>query len=59
MTRLVYLSMFAFALCFSAVGCGSSGNTVIEDTRSPAEIQQELDDYDKQMEDAAASDVKK
>lgn len=55
MSRLVYSVMLAFSLSLlsiSAVGCGGGGgeNTVIEETRTPAEIQQELDDYDQQME---------
>lgn len=61
MTRLVYSFMFAFTLSilsFSAVGCGGSGeNTVIEDTRSEAEIQQEEEDYEKQMEADSEGDV--
>ena len=55
MSRLIYSVMFASSLSvlsISAVGCGGgSDNTVIEDTRSPAEVQQELEDYDKQMEE--------
>jgi hypothetical protein len=46
--------MFAFSLSvlsISAVGCGGPENTVIEDTRSQAEIDQEMEDYDKQMEE--------
>ncbi|WP_182871338.1 hypothetical protein [Stieleria mannarensis] len=53
MSRLFYSFMFVFGLSvisFTAVGCGES-NTVIEDTRSEEEIQQELDDYEKQMEE--------
>ena len=61
MSRLVYSVMFAFSLSvlsISAVGCGGSGNnTVIEDTRSQAEIDQEEADYEKMMEEADASDV--
>ncbi|QDV47414.1 hypothetical protein Enr13x_73230 [Stieleria neptunia] len=55
MSRLVYSALFAFSLSvlsFSAVGCGGSGNEVIEDTRSEAEINQEMEDYEKQMEEA-------
>ncbi len=58
MSRLVYSFMFAFSLLVlsvSAVGCGGPKNTVIEDTRSPAEIQQEMEDYDKEMEAVRAS----
>ncbi len=55
MSRLCYLAMFAFCLSISAVGCGSSGNQVIEDTRSPAEVDQQMQDYDKQMEETAKS----
>jgi len=46
--------MYAFSLSvlsIPAVGCGSPSNTVIEDTRSPADVQQEMDDYDKQMKE--------
>ncbi len=53
MSRLCYSAMFAFSLSvlsFSAVGCGDPGNEVIEDTRPAAEIQKELEDYDKEME---------
>ena len=53
MSRLVNSVMFAFSLCvlsIPAVGCGGgSENTVIEDTRSDAEQQKEMDDYEKQM----------
>jgi len=53
--------MFAFCLAvlsISAVGCGGkSENTVIEDTRSAAEVQKAMDDYDKEMEEQSASAV--
>ena len=52
--------MFAFSLfvlSIAAVGCGGPENTVIEDTRSQAEIEQEEADYEKQMEEAESSDV--
>ena len=52
MSRLVCSFTFVCSLIvftISSVGCGSSGNTVIEDERSEAEIQQELDDYEEQM----------
>ncbi|PAY18030.1 hypothetical protein CKO51_18710 [Rhodopirellula sp. SM50] len=60
MSRLIHSVMFAFSLfllSISAVGCGSPENTVIEDTRSQAEIEQEEADYEKQMEEAEESDV--
>ncbi|MDV6032380.1 MAG: hypothetical protein F9B45_20290 [Phycisphaera sp. RhM] len=60
MSRLIHSVMFAFSLLIlsiSAVGCGGPENTVIEDTRSTAEIEQEEADYEKQMEEAAESDV--
>lgn len=60
MSRLVSSVMFAFSLSvlsFSVVGCGGgTENSVIEDTRSPAEIDQEMEDYEKQMD--AVEDVK-
>jgi hypothetical protein len=52
--------MFAFCLSvlsISAVGCGGPENTVIEDTRSDAEIAQEEAEYEKMMEESEASDV--
>ena len=52
--------MFAFSLSvlsISAIGCGGSENTVIEDTRPQAEIDQEDADYEKMMEESAAEDV--
>ena len=55
MSRLVYSALFAFSisvLSFSAVGCGGASNEVIEDTRSEADIQQEMEDYEKQMEES-------
>ena len=60
MSRLVYSVMFAFSLSvlsISAVGCGGPENTVIEETRSQAEIDQEDADYEKMMEESAAEDV--
>ena len=60
MSRLVYSVMFAFSLSvlsISAIGCGGSENTVIEDTRPQAEIDQEDADYEKMMEESAAEDV--
>ncbi|MCS7469571.1 hypothetical protein NZK35_23205 [Stieleria sp. ICT_E10.1] len=60
MSRLIHSVMFAFSLfvlSISAVGCGGPDNAVIEDTRSDAEIQQEMEDYEKEMEAAAAEDV--
>jgi hypothetical protein len=61
MSRLVHSVMIAFSVSvvfLSTVGCGGSGNTVIEDTRPAAEVQQQLEDYDKQLEADAASAVK-
>ncbi len=58
MSRLCYSAMCAFSLCVlavSAVGCGGSGNTVIEDTRPPSEVQQEIENYDAQMKESASS----
>lgn len=60
MSRLVYSVMFACCLSvlsLSAVGCGGADNTVIEDTRSEADIDQEEADYEAQMEEDAESDV--
>ena len=60
MSRLVYSVMFAFSLSFlsiSAIGCGGPENTVIEETRSQAEIDQEDAEYEKMMEESAAEDV--
>ena len=57
MSRLVYSVMFAFSLSvlsLTVVGCGTPENTVIEDTRSEAEIAQEDADYEAQMEESAA-----
>jgi len=59
MSRLVYSVMFAFCLSvlsFSVVGCGET-NEVIEDTRSQADIDQEEEDYEKQMEEDVSADV--
>ena len=54
MKRLVYLAMCALGLSvlsFSAVGCSGGGsNTVIEDTRSQAEIDKEAENYEAEME---------
>ena len=56
MSRLVssvMLGLSVSVLSISAVGCGGTPeNTVIEDTRSQAEIDQEMEDYEKQMESA-------
>ena len=54
MSRLVYSVMFAFGLAvlsLSTVGCGggSSENTVIEETRSEAEIAAEDAEYEAMM----------
>ena len=60
MSRLGYSVVFAFGLfvlSLSAVGCGTPDNTVIEETRTEAEIAQEEADYEAQMEEADASDV--
>lgn len=51
MSRLVCSALFGvcmFVVSITAVGCGSD-NAVIEDTRSPDEIQQEMDAYDKEL----------
>ncbi|QDT09415.1 hypothetical protein [Planctomycetes bacterium K23_9] len=61
MPRLTYSLMFAFCLSivsFTAVGCGES-NTVIEDTRSEADVVQEEEDYEKQMQEMESSDISK
>lgn len=55
MSRLFYSTLFAFSVSVFAIGCGGSGNEVIEDTRSPAEVQQEQEDYEQQMEDTMDS----
>ena len=55
MSRLFFSALFAFSVSVFTVGCGGSGNEVIEDTRSPAEVQQEQDDYEKQMEETMDS----
>ncbi len=59
MSRLVYSVAFAFCsvLSISAVGCGGSGNEVLEETRTQAEIDQEEADYEAQMEADASADV--
>ena len=60
MSRLLYSVVCACCLSvlsFSAVGCGDSGNTVIEDTRPAAEIDQAEADYEKEMEESESSDV--
>lgn len=52
MSRLAFSFAFAFCLSvlsFSTVGCGSDDNTVIEDTRSDAEIAQEEEEYEEMM----------
>ena len=55
MSRLVFSALFAFSisvLSFSAVGCGGSGeNEVLVDTRSEAEIEQDMADYEAEMEE--------
>ncbi len=39
MARFCYSFMFVFlSLALTTVGCGSGGNTVVEDTRTPEEI---------------------
>jgi len=56
MSRLMFAFVFAFSVSvfsFSMVGCGPSGNTVNEDTRTTQEIDQEEEDYEKQMEEDA------
>ena len=60
MSRLVYSVMFAFCLSvlsISVVGCGTPDNTIIEDTRTEADIAQEEADYEAQMEEDESSDV--
>jgi hypothetical protein len=51
--------MFALAVsCFSfTVGCGDGGNTVIEQEASETELEQEMDDYEKEMEEGAKESV--
>jgi hypothetical protein len=58
MSRFCYGFMCASILSLSAIGCGGSGNTVVEDTRSPEEIEQALKDYDKELEETAKSATK-
>ncbi|MEM1070202.1 MAG: hypothetical protein AAGG48_23860 [Planctomycetota bacterium] len=61
MSRIASSFMVAFCVGFlslAAVGCGGDGeNTVNEDTRTTAEIEQEEEDYEQQMEDSAGDDV--
>ena len=60
MSRKITSLFFALSLPFLSVafiGCGSEGNTVIVDDRSEAEVQQEMEDYDKQMEQDASDNV--
>jgi hypothetical protein len=61
MSRLVYSVMFAFSLSvlsISAVGCGGGAeNTVVEETRTQADIDQEEAEYDKMMDETEADDV--
>lgn len=57
MSRQLYPALFAFILFSAAVGCGSSENAVVEDTRSPAEVEQQMKDYDKQMEQSTKSNT--
>ena len=59
MSRVITSIIFVFSislLSFSAVGC-SEGTTVIEDTRNETEINQEEEDYEKQMEGDTSEDV--
>ncbi|MGV3483375.1 MAG: hypothetical protein ACO1RT_03025 [Planctomycetaceae bacterium] len=55
MARICHAVMFGLGLSIAAVGCGGPANEVNEDTRPPAEVQQELENYDKQMEESAKS----
>ena len=57
MLRLTNLFVLVFCLSLFTVGCGSDSNTVIQDTRSTAEIEQEEADYEAMMEETAAGDV--
>lgn len=50
-------TLCALILLSAVVGCGDSGNAVVEDTRSPAEIEQQMKDYDKQMEQSTKSNT--
>ncbi|MCC9641112.1 hypothetical protein LOC71_02420 [Rhodopirellula sp. JC740] len=52
MSRFCYSTMFALGLIFSTAGCGGGSNEVIEDTRTPAEIEQEQAEYEQQMEES-------
>ncbi|MCD0459064.1 hypothetical protein [Roseiconus lacunae] len=55
MSRLTFPVLFALVVSISVIGCGSGDNEVIEDTRSQAEIDQELESYEEEMD--AADDV--
>lgn len=58
MSRLCLSSMLILSLALTTVGCGGGGNTVVEDTRSPAEVEQQMKDYDKELEETAKSATK-
>ena len=57
MSRQWFPTLCALIVLSAAVGCGDSGNAVVEDTRSPAEIEQQMKDYDKQMEQSTKSNT--
>lgn len=57
MLRSTNLFVLVFCLSLFTVGCGSESNTVIEDTRSTAEIEQEEADYEAMMDETSEADV--
>jgi len=60
MSRKIVSAAFALCLPFlsiSFIGCSSGENEVIVDTRPEEEIEQELEDYDAQMDADEADDV--
>ncbi|MEC8473183.1 MAG: hypothetical protein VXZ38_00910 [Planctomycetota bacterium] len=56
------LASAVFAICLpllpiSFIGCGSGGNEVVVDTRPEEEINQEMEDYDAQMDAEESEEV--
>ena len=60
MLRKLASAAFALSLPFlpiSFTGCGSGGNEVVVDTRPEEEIDQEMEDYDAQMDAEESEEV--
>jgi hypothetical protein len=57
MSQQWFPTFCALILLSAVVGCGDSGNAVVEDTRSPTEIEQQMKDYDEQMEQSTKSNT--